>query len=206
MPNNDGLRRCNCGQFLLVKEFTFVELVEETELPWPNFVADEELPDCIAQASSKQMEISARKAYWQALNHPYRERMRQQRETEYAAMKAQWELEHPDNRSWLAKKFGRPRAPYRRPENSPVTILPFTPTPEQEQNMQRMITLLTEDEQLATQNILMGQELVELYRETEQFAKAKALLQAIEGKNHEPYQQQQNDLINAQIRAPVPYK
>ena len=45
-------------------------------LPEMDTVSPELLPECIAKASSVQMEIAARISYWKHLNHDYRKRFK----------------------------------------------------------------------------------------------------------------------------------
>lgn len=119
MPNDEGLRQCRCGQFVLINDLRLVEVVEDSNLPWMQQVADVDVPACIAKASSQPMEIAARRRYWRLLNRPYREQYRAQREAEEAQTRAQWEIEHPDRRSRLDKLLGKPAPEYRRSPDSP---------------------------------------------------------------------------------------
>ena len=80
MPNDEGLRRCKCGQYLLVRDMVAVDTADASELPYMDWVPDEQLPECIAQAGSDEIEVAARLGYWRHLNHPYRERYRQHRD------------------------------------------------------------------------------------------------------------------------------
>ena len=60
MPNDEGLRRCKCGQFVLTKDMVPVEKAEASDagehglndLPTMDHVPDELLSECIAKASS----------------------------------------------------------------------------------------------------------------------------------------------------------
>src|SRR5690606_32586062 len=116
MPNDEGLRRCTCGQFVLTRDLVSIEVLEESDLPFMRDIFDDDLPACIANATSQQIEISARLRYWKHLNHPYRVRYRKHRDAEEAEIRAKWEAEHPDRRNWFAKKFGRSHIEYQRPE------------------------------------------------------------------------------------------
>jgi hypothetical protein len=60
MPNDEGLRRCKCGQFVLIKDMVSIERPaapkadddESNDLPFMEHVPDELLPECISMASS----------------------------------------------------------------------------------------------------------------------------------------------------------
>ena len=73
MPNDEGLRQCKCGRFVLIRDLLTIGTAETSELPPIPFVPDERLPECIAQAQSEAMEVAARLEYWRYLNHPYRQ-------------------------------------------------------------------------------------------------------------------------------------
>lgn len=88
MPNDEGLRRCKCGKFLLIKHLVEVDTAEFSDLPRMDHVADESLGECIADADSVELEIAARLSLWRYLNHTYREQYRQHRDAEEAATKA----------------------------------------------------------------------------------------------------------------------
>ena len=103
MPNDEGLRRCQCGQFVLLKNLVEVSTADDSTLPSLGHVSAEQLPECIASAASEEVELAARIMVWHHLNHSYRERYRQHRDAEEAATKAKWLAAHPDNRSWWDK-------------------------------------------------------------------------------------------------------
>ena len=58
MPNDEGLRRCKCGQFVQIKDMVPVEKIEvpdagedeQNDLLHMDRVPDELLPECIAKA------------------------------------------------------------------------------------------------------------------------------------------------------------
>lgn len=63
MPNDEGLRRCTCGQFFLLKDTKTIE--EDTAadgegLPFTMWVPDERLPECFNQAVGAEVEVAAR--------------------------------------------------------------------------------------------------------------------------------------------------
>jgi hypothetical protein len=142
MPNDEGLRRCKCGQFILEVELVEIETAESSNLPSMDHVPAELLPECIAKPRSEEVGIAARLEYWRYLNHPYRERYRQHRDAEEAAIKADWQEANPDRRTWWDKLRGRKAPSYSRPPGSPFTFPAFQSTDEQLQNMKRLSQIL----------------------------------------------------------------
>ncbi len=96
MPNDEGRRHCNCGRFVLLKDFVEIATAETSDLPRMNHVPDDPLPECIANADSEDLEAAARLGHWRHLNHSYRDRYRQHRDAEEAATKAAWEATNPE--------------------------------------------------------------------------------------------------------------
>ena len=144
MPNDEGLRRCKCGQYILVRDMVAIDTADSSELPYMDHVPDELLPECIAKATSKEVEVAARLGYWRYLNHPYRDRYRQHRDAEEAVTKAAWEAANPDRRNWWGKLRGRQAPSYSRPPGSPFTYPAFEASEEQLQNMQSLSEILRE--------------------------------------------------------------
>lgn len=142
MPNDEGLRHCDCGRYLLLNEMKYIETVETTDLHSIGHVPDEKLPECIGSATNEDVEIAARLEYWRALNHDYRERYRQHRDAEETATQAKWESQNPDRRTWWQKFRGHKAPVYKRPPDSPYTYPEFVPTDEQMRNMKRLNSLL----------------------------------------------------------------
>ena len=95
MPNDEGLRRCRCGQFVLRKNMAEVEVADSSDLPRMNRVPPELLPECIAEANSEGLEVAARLEYWRYLNHSYRAQYRQHRDAEEAVTQASWVAANP---------------------------------------------------------------------------------------------------------------
>lgn len=178
MPNDEGLRLCQCGQFVLLKNMVKVDADEGADLPYMNRVSTAQLPDCIERAVDEEMKIAARLEYWRYLNHEYRERYRQHRDAEEANIKVEWEAANPDNRSWWAKLRRVQPPAYRRPANSPFTYPPFEPTAEQLENMAHLTKLLIYwgDASGGGKYIL---QLAELYREQGLFQKAESMIQKV---------------------------
>lgn len=162
MPNDEGLRRCKCGQFVLLKDLLEIETAEASELLHLDHVPDETLPECIASAADEHVEVAARLGYWRHLNHPYRERYRQHRDAEEAATKAAWEATNPDRRTWWGKFRGGKAPTYRRPTGSPFTYPAFEPTAEQLENMKSLSATLLKWSKRSRQGHIL--ELADLYR------------------------------------------
>lgn len=178
MPNDQGLRRCNCGQYVLTKNLVEIETAESSDLPRMDHVPEEQLPDCIAHAKAQDLEVAARLGYWHFLNHPYRDSYRQHRDAEEAATKAAWLAANPDRRTWWDKLKGRKAPNYSRPAGSPFTQPAFEPTAEQRENMVRLSELLLAWDATAPRP-RYPLELAELYRELGRFDEAEKLLQTL---------------------------
>jgi hypothetical protein len=204
MPNDEGLRRCQCGQFVLLKELVEIETAETSELPRIDHVPAELLPECIAQASGDDLELAARLGYWRHLNHPYRERYRQHREAEEAATKAAWEAANPDRRTWWDKLRGRKASSYSRPPGSPFTYPAFEPTQEQLQNMKRLSEILVEQDELLRRRYTL--ELAELCREQGYFDQAEHVILTIDDRDVDVTSKLIASLIKEKQAAPMRYR
>ena len=174
MPNDEGLRQCKCGQYVLVRDMVAVDTADTSELPYMVHVPDEQLPECIAQAGSGEIEVAARLGYWRYLNHPYRQRYRQHRDMEETATREAWEVANPDRRTRWDKYRGRKAPSYRRPPGSPFTYPVFEAADKQRQNMQRLSEILRESDTISRQGRPM--ELAELYREQGRFDEAEQVI------------------------------
>lgn len=174
MPNDEGLRRCKCGQYVLMKDMVEVDTADTSDLPYMDHVRDEQLPECIAQAGSDEIEVAARLGYWRYLNHPYRQRYRQHRDMEETATREAWEVANPDRRTRWDKYRGRKAPSYRRPPGSPFTYPVFEAADKQRQNMQRLSEILRESDTISRQGRPM--ELAELYREQGRFDEAEQVI------------------------------
>lgn len=204
MPNDEGLRRCQCGQYVLLKNLVEVTTADDSTLPYPSHVSAEELPECIASASSEEVELAARIEYWHHLNHSYRERYREHRSAEEASTKAKWLAAHPDSRSWWDKLLKRKPPSYIRPADSPFTYPPFEPTPEQQLNMERLSTILAscDGESLRWEAI----PLAELYREQGRFEEAQRALDSAEKREDDVTVRLISRLIKERDAAPMRYR
>lgn len=173
MPTDGGLRRCQCGSFFLMREAIDMDLPANEDTPYPAYVQDSDLPTAINNANTKALEIVARRNYWRALNHPYRDEYRAHRDLEMAEAKAQWEAawqeKNPDQRgTWQRWKDAIRRKTPLKPQQMPLYFAPFTvpdyaPSDIQVSNMQGLLDLLlTPDEDAST--LLDNEEIAELYK------------------------------------------
>lgn len=142
MPNDEGLRRCQCGQYHVMTSLTPVSTVDQSDLDRIERVDPEELPHCIANATNEDVEIAARLEYWRHLNHPYREQYRKHRDAEDARTQAQWEAALAKTQSWWDRVRGKRPVEYVRPSDASFTYPPFHPTSAQSENMQRLSDIL----------------------------------------------------------------
>lgn len=212
MPNDEGLRRCKCGQFVMTKDMIPIEKSEASDanddesndLPYMDRVANKLLPECISKASSEEIEVAARLGYWRHLNHEYRESYRRHRDAEEAATKAAWEAANPDRRTWWDKFLRRKPPVYRRPPNSPFTYPAFEPTGEQLQNMKRLSKILFDRWKASHSGCVM--DLVELYREQGHFDEAELVISSMDIKVDDVTGQLMTKLIKEKQPAPTRYR
>ncbi len=178
MPNGEGLRQCKCGKFTLFKELVEIDTAENSDLPHINRVSSELLPECIATADNKELEVAARLEYWRELNHPYRERYRTHRDAEEADNKAVWEIQNPDTRTWWEKLRGKEAPTYIRTESMPFTVPDFEPSSEQLQNMFQLSEIFRKYSinSPSRYNITLA----ELYREQGRFSEAQEVISSIQ--------------------------
>jgi hypothetical protein len=177
MPNDEGLRRCQCGRFVLKKDLVKIDTAEASDRPDIDSVPDYLVPECIAKADSEDLEVAARLTYWRQLNHPYRQEYRQHRKAEEAATKAAWEAANPDRRTWWDRLRRHKPPSYTRPPDSPFTFAAYEPTYEQRQNMKRLSELLLK-RGVASRSGLGALTLAELYREQGRFDEAQGIIRS----------------------------
>ena len=212
MPNDEGLRRCKCGQFVLTKDMDSIERPaalkadgdESNKLPFMDHVPVNLLPKCISKASSEDLEVAARLGYWRHLNHEYRDRYRQHRDTEEAAIKSAWVAANPDRRTWWDKLLRRKAQEYRRPSTSPFTYPAFEPTDEQLQNMLRLSKVLFDLWDLLRSGYAIH--LVELYREQSRFDEAELVISSMDIKTDDVTGQLISTLVKERQPAPTRYR
>lgn len=204
MPNDEGLRRCKCGQFVLVKDMVAVATEESVDVPYMEHVPDELLSECIAKASSEEMEVAARLGYWRYLNHEYRERYRQHRDAEEAATEKAWISANPDRRTWWDKLLRRKPPEYTRSPNSPFTFPPFEPSADQLQNMQRLSDILLDWSEAFPKGHAI--ELAELYREQGRFDEAETVIRSLDSDQVGVTEKLISNLIKKRQSAPIRYR
>lgn len=204
MPNDEGLRHCQCGRFIRVVEMLQVGSAENSDLPSMQHVKNDLLPQCIAHASDEKMEVAARRSYWLHLNHAYREIYRKHRDAEEAETKARWHSEHLDTRTWWDKFRGHKPPEYSRPGDSPFTYPAFEPTSEQVLNMNRLSQILRDWDQAGHKDHKL--ELAELYREQGRFEEALDMIQATNEEEDPVTSLLIKRLINQRTTVPMRYR
>ena len=205
MPNDEGLRRCACGQFFLLKNMKAIEeggAADGEGLPRTMGIQDEQLPECFNSPVSAEVEVAARLGYWRYLNHDYRSAYVEHRDAEEAATQAAWLAQNPDRRTWWDHLLRRPAPRYSRPEGSLFTFPPYEPTSEQLANMERLCQLL---QQSGPEPHGHTMELAELYREQGRFDEGRAALQGMDPKDFGTTGQLIARLIEEKERAPIRY-
>jgi len=145
-PVGDGLRKCQCGSYYLLRDAISVDVPDASGVPNAQWVSPGDLPEAIRTASSAMVELAARRDYWRHLNDEYRTVYRAHRDAEEAESDARWLCEWratltPWQRLIQRIKKTQPPAP---PAsfNRPFTIPSYTPTTEQLDNMKRLLTLI----------------------------------------------------------------
>lgn len=91
MPNDEGLRRCACGNFYLEAELEHIGFTEQTNIPAAQGVRPEQLHTAVAQARTPAIALAARLILWRELNHPYCQNCRAHRDSEEARTRARWQ-------------------------------------------------------------------------------------------------------------------
>ena len=177
MPNETGLRQCNCGIFVKLKDMTDIRKEENSELPRMEQIPGELLQDCIKQAKDEDMQVLARIAYWRYANHEYRNKYRVHREAEEEESKKIWKLLQNQTNKWWKKLLRIPLPEYRRSSNSSFTYPPFEPNAIQIENMTILSDMLLEIQKQEPGRYVTT--LAELYRELGRFEEAKAQIQLI---------------------------
>ena len=205
MPRDEGLRRCKCGRFVLMRELVEIETAETSDLPRIDRVPDEQLPECIAAADREDLEVAARLEYWRHLNHLYRQQYRRHRDAEEAATKAAWEAANPDRRTWWDKLRRRKAPRYSRPPDSPFTHPAFEPSDEQLQNMKRLSSILLAwgSESRRGHDALA---LSELLREQGRFDEAEVIILTLQDDDEEGTSYLISKLIKEKQSAPSRYR
>lgn len=171
MPNDRGLRVCQCGNYFLLNELVEVGQLESTDVPATMRVLPDDLNNAIRVARIEEIKLIARLDYWQELNHSYRERYKEHREKEEASFLAQQRGET----MWGRVKKLMLNKTSKHEIKRQITFPQFSPSDEQRTNVVEILKLL------ANRNF-EGYEMVavELYRENGDFEKAIERLRQVD--------------------------
>ena len=171
MPNDRGLRVCQCGNYFLLNELIEIGQVESTDVPATKRVLPDDLNNAIRVARNKEIELIARLDYWQELNHSYRKRYKEHREKEEASFLAQ----ERGGTIWGRVKKMLFNKTSKQEIKRQITFPQFIPSDEQRSNVDEILKLL------ANRNF-EGYEMVavELYREIGDFEKAIEWLRQVD--------------------------
>lgn len=201
MPNDHGLRQCQCGECYLVSEMQFICQVEETEAPYATHVASADLPKAIANARTPEVALAARLDSWQHLNHPYRDSYRAHRDAEEAATQAAWTAANPDRRTWWQRFRKVPPPKYVMTADRPFTYPPYELSEAQRENLNALLRL-QENEALEIESEVRA----EIHRELGQFEQAAQALQEKPNDIKNTTQQLLKRLIKQKETAPMRYR
>lgn len=212
MPNDGGLRKCECGKFFLINECINLEIDAGENPKYPLTVLESELLSVIQSSTSLEMELVARRAYWMYLNNEYRERYKLHRDAEEAAIEKKWSIDwgykNPDTRTLIGKilnKFlHKKQLNAANASNKPFTFPIFIPTIVQIENMLRLIELI----KLKPKNHIKEYpiELAELYRELGIFFESISLIQKMKKENQDRVSSLILDLSIQEKSAPIRYR
>jgi hypothetical protein len=212
MPNDSGLRKCQCGYYFLQSEAVKLDIPAGDDREFAPHVHTSDLKQAIATTTSEKVELAARRDYWMHLNDSYRKKYCVHREEEDAQTDAKWENEwkqkNPDDRSNFKKLINKLRRikPQRPPinQNRPFTFPVFQPTTEQAENMERLIDLLLNStERLHLEYPI---ELAELYRELGKFDTAIKLINGIKDEDQDSFSRLLLELSIEKTTAPIRYR
>lgn len=192
-----GLRMCRCGTVFLLMDAIKIDIEAGPEITEAEDVNPKDLPRVISKASSPRLEVMARRNYWRHLNDAYRVEYREHQEKKIAMerkllrrasygslliLQRAVRILRRSEPQWITAKLERP-----------FTVPPYSPTNEQIDNMQQLLTLIQSGAEEPFE--ADGTEIVELYRELGQFEKAKEALSLCT----EDYQSTRKKVIAEQI-------
>jgi hypothetical protein len=212
MPNDSGLRKCQCGFYFLQSEAVKLEIPAGDDRKFAPHVHTSDLKHAIATVTSEKVELAARRDYWMHLNDAYREKYCAHRNEEDAQADAKWENEwrqqNPDDRSSFTKLIDKlRRIKHQRPplnSNRPFTFPAFQPTTEQAENMEKLIELLLNStERLHLEYPI---ELAELYRELGKFDTTIKLINRIKDEDQDSLSRLLLELAIEKTTAPIRYR
>lgn len=201
MPNDHGLRRCDCGNYFVKRDLVKIGHIPRAVAPAPSVVQPDELLRAIECSNTFAVEIAARLDYWQELNHPYRAIYSAHRDREEATHKANWEAKHPDKRNYLQRSLKSDRIPkYSLDPNREITFPAFRISEAHRNNSMTLIDLLVDARSI------YPTELVELNREIGNFAEAERLINLLDSKDFSVFLNLTRYLINREESAVVRYR
>jgi len=204
MPNESGLRQCDCGAYVRLGDMIDIAEEEQSDLPRLSQIPGHLLQDCIQSAEEDDMEILARFAYWRHANHEYREIYKVHREVEEEENKLVWDASQRESQSWWKRALRLPTPEYVRSPTSRFTVPPFEPSVAQIENM----TILS-DKLLASQKDnpkAHALDLAEIYRELGRFEEAQIQINIIPENETGKTSKLIANLIDARERALVRYR
>lgn len=204
MPNDSGLRICQCGTFVQIGDLVEIDVQEESDLPRLERVPPEMLPSCIAHSNDDAMELAARLDYLRQLNHAYRVQYRAHRDAEEAAIQATWEVDYRARRSWWKNLVRWPLPTYVRPGNVSITYPPFVASPEQTANMEALVKLMGDRQRDDPRQHRIS--LAEVYRELGRFEEAAEQIEGLPEIDRGVTSGLIKQLIAEGERAPVRYR
>jgi len=177
MPNESGLRQCDCGAYVRLRDLIDISEEEQSELPRLGQIPGHLLHDCIERAVNEDTEILARFAYWRHANHDYREQYKAHRDAEEEENKQAWDAAQRESQSWW-KRALRLRTPeYVRSATSRFTVPKFEPSALQIENMTALSNKLLAS-QLSNPRV-HALDLAELFRELGRFDDAQLQIRKI---------------------------
>lgn len=177
MPNESGLRQCDCGAYVRLRDMVDISEQEQSDFPSLRQIPGHLLQDCIESAEDEDMEILARFAYWRHANHDYREKYKAHRDAEEEENKLAWDAGQRETQSWWKRTLRLSTHEYVRSATSRFTVPSFEPSDIQIENM----TILS-DKLLASQidnPMAYALDLAELYRELGRFEEAQIQINKI---------------------------
>lgn len=179
MPNDEGLRRCSCGQYLIWhKDMRRLDWAESANLPYLTPIPEYRLQQCVSDTLGSRLELPARLAYWRSLNQRHRDAFYSLREQQKLAAKRHefdWYLANPDRRTWWQKLMRYPAPVYLRSASQPLLMPHFEPTTVQTENMQQLSELIATDSE-AFSDVMT---LAELQRQLGRFDETLETLQQV---------------------------
>ena len=198
-PNDVGLRRCICGNYLMLGSLKRIEELEKAgNFPSLSHVDGDSLIECIESTKNKSVEAAARRKYWQILNHSYRDVFRKHQEIEEANTKLKWELDNPDERTLLEKLRRKKRPVYQRSSDAPFTYPIFEATEQQLTNLEALYVILKSRRRKG------DAELAELLREQSRFREASDEISLIRYEEDDQMLSLIKKLIEKSEAAPMP--